>query len=133
MKNSPEYPPSTLSSYCFITDALFPRPWWCFYHYYCLSFSYHICPQIYCDFFITALSHLPPALSSSGEITLGGKPSHRACLLFSNLSFLPRSFRRLYSLMLTLISFTARTALVKGTLSGWDSGVEFSNSISSSG
>lgn len=33
-------------------------------------------------------------------------------------SYSPRSFRRLYSLMLTLISLTARTAAVSGALSG---------------
>lgn len=64
---------------------------------------------------------------------LGGRAWQPGNLLYPNTPFSPRSFRRLYSLMLTLISLTASTALVKGTLSGWDSGVEFSNSISSSG
>lgn len=76
--------------------------------------------------------HLPcptPVKEFFGE----GARSQGHTSFVASVLFLPRSFRRLYSLMLTLISLTARTALVKGTLSEWDSGVEFSNSISSSG
>lgn len=56
-----------------------------------------------------------------------------AAMRLGGIFFLPRSFLRLYSLMLTLISLTASSASVSSGRSWWFSGVAPSSSISSSG